>query len=166
MAEELTITEAVEFAIATEEMGMRAYTGLAKRFSEEKQVSEAFALLAEDEKAHRAQFQALLDKVPPDEGVMTKDEKSRYLRAMAMSEFFRGDAGLVGLLDKAKSLEEALVQVLGFEKATLGYYQAVKDVLGEAPALDSIIQAEKGHIARLMQYILTGAKMRGLRDSV
>ena len=81
-----------------------------------------------------------------------------------MSEFFRGDAGLIAKLDKAKSLDEALIHALGFEKATLGYYLAIRDVLGETGVLDMIIEAEKGHIVRLMKYILTDEKMKGLAD--
>lgn len=81
-----------------------------------------------------------------------------------MSEFFRGDGGLIGKLDKSETLDEALLVVLGFEKATLSYYLAVKDILGEVADLDNIIQAEKGHIARLMKYILTDEKMKGLAD--
>ena len=165
MLEEFTVTAAIEFAMATEDMGARVYSKLAKRFSDQEEISAAFSLLAKDEKAHRAQFQSLLNDVPPEKGVMTKDERSRYLRAMAMSEFFGGDAGLIGKLDKAESLQEVLVDVLGFEKATLGYYLAVKDVLGETAALDNIIQAEKSHIVRLMKYILTDEKMKGLADT-
>jgi rubrerythrin len=164
MSDELTVTEAIEFAIATEETGARTYSKLAERFSAEEEISATFSLLAKDERTHQAQFQALLDRVPPDEGVMTKDEKSRYLRAMAMSEFFRGDSGLVAKLDKVDNLNEVLIHVLEFEKATLGYYLAVKDVLGETGALDKIIQAEKSHIVRLMKYILTDERMKGLAD--
>lgn len=164
MSNEITVRKAIEFAIATEETGVRAYSKLAKKFSAEEEISAAFALLAKDEKAHKVQFQALLDHVPPDEGIMSEDERSRYLRAMAMSEFFRGDGGLIGKLDKSETLDEALLVVLGFEKATLSYYLAVKDILGEVADLDNIIQAEKGHIARLMKYILTDEKMKGLAD--
>ncbi|MFH1268375.1 MAG: ferritin family protein [Planctomycetota bacterium] len=164
MSEELTVGKAIEFAIATEETGTRAYSKLAEKFSAEEEISAAFSLLAKDEKAHKNQFQALLDHVPRDKGVMPEDEETRYLRAMAMSDFFAGDAGLIAKLDKAKNLDEALIHVLGFEKATLGYYLAVRDVLGEAEALDRIILAEKSHIVRLMKYILTDEKMKGLAD--
>jgi hypothetical protein len=92
------------------------------------------------------------------------DEQCGYLRAMAMSDFFGGDAGLIAKLDRVQDLDEALIHVLGFEKATLGYYLAVKDVLGETGALDRIIEAEKSHVARLVKYILTGEKMKGLAD--
>jgi rubrerythrin len=165
MSEEVTITKAIEFAIATEDMGVRAYSKLAERFSEQEEMSSAFSLLAKDEMAHKAQFQAVLDQIPlDDQGVMTKDERSRYLRAMAMSEFFRGHEGLIGKLDKAQNLGEVLVHVLGFEKVTLGYYQAIKDVLGESEALDSIIGTERSHIMRLMNYISTGEKFQGLAE--
>lgn len=164
MPEEITITRAIQFAIATEEMGAKAYSKLAERFSEHEEISAAFALLAKDEAAHRVQFQTVLDHVPPEEGAMAKDERSTYLGAMAMSEFFRGDEGLVGKLEKAQNLQEALIHVLDFEKATYGYYRAVKDVLAESEALDRIIEAEKGHIIRLMNYLLTDEKFKGLRD--
>jgi len=164
MLNDFTLTEAVEFAVATEEMGERAYTKLAERFATEEEIADVFSRLATDERMHKAQFQALLDQVPPDDDIMTKDEKSRYLRAMAMSEFFRGDTKLIGKLDRTKNLDEALGCVMGFEKATLGYYLAIKDVLGDSDALDRIIEAEKSHIARLMKYILTDEKMKGLAD--
>ena len=146
MSEELTVAKAIQFAVATEDIGVRAYSKLAERFSDQEEIRDVFSHLAKDEKAHRAQFQALLGKVPPEEGVMSDGEKSRYLQAMATSQFFRGDAGLAGRLDKAQSLQEVLLEVLGFEKATLGYYLAVKDVLGESEALTSVIEAEKSHI--------------------
>ena len=164
MSEELTVRNAIDFAIATEEMGVRAYSKLAKSFSEQAEIAGAFSLLARDEKAHRAQFETLLENAPPDEGAMIDDDSSGYLRAMVMSEFFTGDDGLIGKIDKTDSLDQVLIHVLQFEKATLGYYLAFKDVLGESEVLDSIIQAEKGHIVRLMKYIITDEKMKGLAD--
>ena len=76
MSEELTVTKAIEFAISTEEMGARVYSELAEKFSGEQEIGAAFSLLAKDETAHMAQFQAILDRVSPDEGVMAEDEKS------------------------------------------------------------------------------------------
>jgi hypothetical protein len=95
---------------------------------------------------------------------MTPDEKHRYLCAMARSEFFQGDAELTKTLDGLEDLQQALMHALGFEKATLGFYRAVQDVLGENTSLEAIIQAEKGHIARLMKYLLTDEKMKSLQD--
>jgi rubrerythrin len=159
-----TPQEVVQFAAATEDMGERTYTKLAEKYSDHKEISEAFSILSADERAHRAQFEALLATLPPDDGIMTPDEKHRYLCAMARSEFFQGDAELTTTLDNLENLQEALVHALGFEQATLGFYRAVQDVLGENEALESIIQAEKGHIARLMKYLLTDEKMKSLQD--
>ncbi|NQT12295.1 MAG: hypothetical protein HQ582_06090 [Planctomycetes bacterium] len=164
MPEEITITRAIQFAIATEETGAKAYCKLAERFSEQEEISAAFSLLAKDEAAHKAQFQNALDQAPPEAVGAATDENSSFLGAMAMSEFFQGDEGLMGKLEKARDLQEALLCVLNFEKATYGYYRAVRDVLGESEALDRIIQAEKGHIIRLMNYLLTDEKFKGLRD--
>ena len=165
MLKGITIRKAIEFAIATEETGVKAYSQLAEKFAEQEEMSAAFSLLAEDERTHKAQFQTLLGQIPSGEGaVVTNDDDSGYLRAMAMSEFFGGDQGLIGELEAAQSLQGALLRVLGFEKATFSYYRAVKDVLGGSEVLDSIIQEEKGHIMRLMKYILTDEKFKGLAD--
>jgi hypothetical protein len=83
---------------------------------------------------------------------------------MARSEFFTGEAGMTAALEKIQSVNEALVHVLGFEKATLGFYRAIQDTLGQEAALDAIIAAEQQHIARLMRYILSEEKMKGLAD--
>jgi rubrerythrin len=164
MLENPTIQKAVEFAVATEDLGAQAYIKLAEKFSGQKEISEAFSILARDEKAHRAQFTALLKKLPPEADQAPGDEQQQYLRAMAMSEFFGGDAGLAAELEKIQSLEEALLRVFAFEKATLGFYLALREVLGQEDVLDAVIQAEKQHVLRLMQYICTEEKMKGLAD--
>jgi len=166
MLGEITIRKAIEFAVATEEMGAKAYCQLAEKFSEKEEMSAAFSLLAKDEAAHKARFQTVLDQTPLEETAVRDNDESGYLRAMAMSEFFAGDEGLIRRLEAAESLQETLLLVLGFEKATFGYYRAVKDVLGGSEVLDSIIRAEKGHIMRLMTYILTDEKFKGLSDVV
>ena len=77
-----------------------------ERFSEQQEISAAFSLLAKDEVAHKAQFKKVLDQLPPEqEGGTAKDETSTYLGAMATSEFFQGDEGLVGKLEKAQGLD-------------------------------------------------------------
>ncbi len=164
MSDEFTIRKAVQLAVATEELAARAYSSLAEKLSQQ-QISEVFSLLAADEKGHRAQFKALLDSLPPQAGETPQVERHLYLSAMAKSEFFSGEAGLKAKLEKIQTLDEALVHVLGFEKATLGFYQAIRDTLGPEAELEAIIAAEKQHIAKLMQYILTDAKMRGLADN-
>lgn len=165
MFDDFTIQKAVQFAVATEEMASLAYARLAKKFSEQQEISELFSLLAADEQGHRVQFKALLDSLPPEADETPQVEKHLYLSAMARSQFFTGEAGMTATLERIQTLGEALVHVLGFEKATLGFYQAIQDILGQEAALEAIIAAEKQHIVRLMKYVLTDEKMKGLADN-
>ena len=164
MLDDPTIRKAVEFAVATEEVAAQVYSKLAHRFSEQEEISEVFSLLATDEKKHRAQFKALLNKLPPDADNTLEVAKHLFLCAMARSQFFTGEGGIAAALEKSQTVDEALVHALEVEKATLGFYQALEDVLGQEEALQSIIAAEKEHIARLIKYIITDEKMKGLAD--
>lgn len=164
MLEELTLRKAVEFAVKTEELGNIFYTRMSKKFADDAEISEIFETLAKDELVHRKQFNSLLEKVPEDSGVSSRDERMALLKVMSRSEFFMGEEGLSSKLDEIKTREDALERALGLEKATLGYFQAMKDVIGDEPVLDAIIKIEKGHLVKLMEYMITGAKMRGLGD--
>ncbi len=165
MLEELTLRKAVEFAAKTEELGNIFYTRMSKKFADDSEISDIFGKLANDELVHRKQFNNLLEKVPEDSGVSSRDERMALLKVMSRSEFFMGEEGLSSKLDEIKTREDALERALGLEKATLGYFQAMKDVLGDEPTLDAIIKIEKGHLVKLMEYMITGAKMRGLGDN-
>ena len=164
MLEDITLRKAVEFAVATEEMGERAYKKLAEKFADHRELREVFETLAEDEQGHANQFKALLDFVPSDDDILADDEKRRYLAAMATSKYFRGESGLAGSLEDVTTVEDALVRVFGFEKATLSFYLAVRDLLGQNPVLDAMIAVERTHVSRLMKYILADEKMKGLAD--
>jgi rubrerythrin len=165
MLEELTVRKAVEFACKTEELGNVFYTRLAKKFSEDAEISNIFSILAKDELAHRQQFNQLLDKIPEDPGVSSRDERMALLKVMSRSEFFMGEKGLTSKLEEIKTREDALERAVQLEKDTLGYFQAMKDVLGDEPILDAIIKIEKSHLVKLIEYMITGAKMRGLGDT-
>ena len=163
MIKDLSPRSCVEFAIATEETGARFYSQLAERFSGNRELAVIFRQLGQDEEVHRDQFFDLLSHLPQEAGTSTA-ETSDYVRAMSMSEFFSREKGPLSQIDSVKSRDDALGKVFGFEKATLGYYQAAKDIIGENIALNQIIEAEKSHIARLMKLMITGAKFRSLQD--
>ena len=164
MLEGLTPRKVVEFAITTEEIGARFYNRMARKFADETEVAQIFAQLARDEEAHQRQFTELLDQVPPTFDDKAEYERVQYLRAMAISEFFSG-TGPFHNADLVEDIAQALKQALDFEKAALGYYRALREEIGENPGLDGIIAAEKGHVARLMRVITTGAKFRSLEDN-
>ena len=73
--------------------------------------------------------------------------------------------GLKEDLEAIQTRDDALKRAFELEKATLNYYQALKDVMDEGDALDGIIAAEKEHLTTVMRYMVTEAKFRGLGDS-
>jgi rubrerythrin len=166
MIENVTAAKCLEFAMKTEEIGAELYQALAKKFASERELTELFEGLARDEVQHGELVRALYERVIPrvrDQAVPA--EQQDYLRAMAMSEFFSGDRSLAKDVDGIKSREDALERTLGLEKATLAFYQAVRDVVGADDVIDSLIAVEKRHVVKVMQLLITGAKFRGLADS-
>lgn len=159
MLEHLNPKMAVEFAIKTEELGAQGYEKLARRFKEDAELAEIFSVLAREEVAHAQAFKALLKKVP-DTAESSGDEKFQYLRAMSISEFFSSTRGVFADPDAIKSREDALQRALGLEKATLQYYQAMREVLDDSEVLDPIIAAEKRHVLNIMRYLMTEAQVR------
>jgi rubrerythrin len=163
MTDAMTPRQAIEFAVKTEELGTRFYQQIALKFSDDAELKELFQLLTQDEIAHEAQFRRLLDKTPKDEGVSTGPE-FQYLRALSLSQFFMGPEGLKKRCREIEDKSEALGIAFELEKATLQFYTALREVLGADDTLDSIIEAEKGHLTKVMQYIVTDSKFRGLSD--
>jgi rubrerythrin len=164
MIKDLSLKSCVEFAIATEETGARFYARLAGNFAGNQELASIFQLLGHDEEVHKGQFSELLNNLPAVTSASNKPETADYVRAMSMSEFFSGDKGPLANIDKVKSRDDALEKVFGFEKATLGFYQAVKDLMGENSILNRIIEAEKSHITRLIKIMITGERFRSLQD--
>lgn len=163
MIQDLSLKGCVEFAIATEDTGAKFYVRLARKFTGNQEVSDLFTLLGKDEEEHKREFSELLQKLPEEPGVSNAPEKSEYVRAMSISEFFTKQ-GPFADADKIGNRDEALDKVFAFEKATLGFYQAVKDMIGDNSILNQVIQAEKNHITRIMKVIITGEKFRSLLD--
>jgi rubrerythrin len=164
MIEGLTLHKAVEFAVKTEELGQRIYRKLAARFEDEREIAEIFDKLAQDEARHEKQFRSLLPQVSQDEGISNQEARHEYLHAMSLSQFFRGEGSLFGGYEDIGDRTDALVRAFELEKATVQYYQAIEELLGENETLSTIIAAEKDHMMRLLQVLMADAKFRGLAD--
>jgi hypothetical protein len=72
-----------------------------------------------------------------------------YLRATAISEFFGKDT--FDDVADIQTLDDALAHAISLEKATLLFYQALRDNIG-GTVLDLVIEAEKRHLASLTGY--------------
>jgi rubrerythrin len=164
LIEDITLKSCLEFAVVTEELGAKFYSRLSRKFAGDQEIANLFELLGKDEQAHKEQFLKFLQNLPEEVGVSHAPEQIGYLRAMSISEFFSPYQGPFMDVEKIESRDDALEKAFGLEKATLGFYQAARDVLGEQPPLTSVIEAEKSHIARLMKVIITGEKFRSLQD--
>jgi len=156
----------MEFAVATEGLGAKVYSRLATKFSSSKDIAQIFTRLAEDEQIHKQQFSELLKKAPADEKISRSPEKHEYVKAMSLSEFFSHNRSPFQDMEKIQNRNDALQNALGFEKATLGFYRAVEDVLGANELLSQVIEAERTHIIVLMKALLVeGSEFRGLQDN-
>lgn len=165
MTKNLTPERCVAFAIETEEIGARMYRDLAARFASDPDLRGLFEGLSADEEDHGARFRALRDRLAPgDRDRAIPDEDAEYLRAMSMSEVFDSEA-LAKRVDGIRTREDALERALHLEKATLAYYQALRETVGASEALDGLIAVERKHVVKVMQLMLTGAKFRGLADA-
>lgn len=164
MLEDVTPAKCVEFAILTEEIGAEFYQQLAERFASDRELTELFRDLGRDEVHHAEQFRALRDRFVASKRALSADQKS-YLRAMSLSDVFSGPKGLADVLDRIRTRDDALERALHVEKATLGYYQAVREVLGPDEVLDALVAVERRHVLLVMQLLVTGAKFRGFADS-
>lgn len=161
MLDHLSIRKAVQFAIETEELGARMYTKLATRFSADEELAALFAKLADEEHRHQRQFEKLFETVPDEQG-SAGAESWQYLRAMSISAFFGGRKGLFREVDQIEDREDALLRAIGLEKATVQFFEAMRDVLGQEETLEAIIKVEKGHVLTLMNSLITGAKVRSV----
>jgi rubrerythrin len=163
MLEQLTLRKAIEFAVTTEDLGAKFYTRAAAKFEADADLGGIFAQLARDEEAHGRAFRALLDDAPKTHDDELDYERAQYLRAMALSEFF-SSRGPFAKLAQVSDAASALRHAFEFEKAALGFYRALRDVLGPSKPLDAIIEMEKEHLARLLKVLATGARFRSLQD--
>ena len=161
-----TLKRALQFAVTTEAIGARAYRQLAQKLKNDQELAGVFKQLARDEAAHEKYFRSLLEKTQSDSGPKDYDEGMGVLKAMSLSEFFSTRAGLKKDLEAIKTRDQALNRAFELDQATLNYYRALKDVIPRGGrALDDVIAAEKQHLLKVMQYLITGARFRGLSDS-
>ena len=141
-----SLREAVDFAITTEQLGAKSYRRLARNLKDDNEIAELFLRLAQDEERHEAEFQALRETVPDADVARDYPETYGFLRAMSISEFFSPRSGMTRAVDEITSPSDALRRAVELEKATLGYYQALQEILGDSEVLDGILRAEREHL--------------------
>jgi rubrerythrin len=149
--EKFSLREAIEQAVQTERLGFEFYMEMAKRFRDNPQMKDLCETLAKKERDHEKKFSELMGTVK-DGGEEDWDEVSRYLKAIVESEFFLGKHKSLPSLDGVKTVAEGVRYATGFEKETLLYFYAVRDVLREKEVISQIIAEEKSHILWLSRF--------------
>lgn len=149
--EKFSISEVIEQAVRAEKLGYEFYTRMAKKFKKDNQLQGLFKTLAEKELQHEKTFSDLKTKVKDEEPEGWEDV-SEYLRAIVESEFFLGKKKSLPSLEHVKSAAGAVKFALGFEKETLLYYYAIRDVIKEKDVVDEIINEERSHIMWLNRF--------------
>jgi rubrerythrin len=154
MIKEPTVRKAVDLAIETEEIGIKFYQRVAKKFEDKPEVAETFRRLSDDEKIHAERFRKILEQEAPEDAPPVSTERYRleYLRAISRSEIFKREQ-MENLREKVESMEDALQLAIDLEKNTLHLYLGLRDTVGEHEALDQIIEEERNHIVRIFSML-------------
>ena len=165
MIDRITLKDCIQFAVKTEDRASGFYRELAYKFGDDQEMVNLFNKLSGDEENHRRQFSQILDGLSETDNMECSSDKCSYLKAMSMPDFFNDPDSPFQDVDKIQGRDDALGMALDFEKATLGFYQAMNDIFGQKGSLEQIMDAEKLHISNLMTAMLVeGSKFRSLDD--
>ena len=151
--EKYSVSEAIEQALQTEQLGYQFYSLMADRFKTDADLRELFHTLSEKELHHKAVFERLKELVPATAGEPDGwDEVALYLRAIVESEFFLGKHKALPSMEEVKTISDAVKFAIGFEKETVLYFLGVRDVVDQKSIIDEIINEERSHIRWLSAF--------------
>ena len=160
---DLTLRKALELATAIEERAATHYRALAEKYADDEPLATAFSQLASDEEAHGSHFAELLHGLPEGGSLEEKEEALNLLRASASAKVLDPDS--LSRVDGTATPNDALYEALELEKATLFFYQSLRDVLDESREIDHLIETEKRHVSTLVKVLVSDARFRGLDDT-
>ena len=146
--------EILELSIKIEEMGNLYYEGFIKK-TKDKNISEIFQYLAEQEKQHLATFKKIYEEFKGGDifGDYDKEEVSSYFNALVESRLFINPDSVMALINQTKSADEVIMQAIRFEKDTILYFHELGELLKDEykKIVHRLINEEKSHIIKLFQ---------------
>jgi rubrerythrin len=149
--EHYSMNEVIEQAVQTERLGYEFYAGMAERFEKDEKFRKFFETLAVKEQEHERTFAGLKERIG-DQSLEGWEEASKYMRAIVESEFFLGKDKTLPSLEHLETIEDAIRFAIGFERETLLYFHALKDIVKEKELINEIINEEKVHIVWLSEF--------------
>lgn len=148
-----SVREVLEMAIQTEKLGARFYINMADKFKQNEEFRKLFNLLAEKEKEHENVFHSMMATMSSSYPIPENwGEASKYLRAIAESEFFLGDDSVLPNMEHLETVQDVINYAITFEKVTLLYYLEVRDIVDDKVAIYDLVNEEKSHIVWLSDY--------------
>jgi rubrerythrin len=149
--------ELVDIAMTIEEKGEQLYRRLAAKI-EDRQLTELFFALAEEEKQHRADFAKLGENLAnPAIWESYAGEYEDYLRTLVDTHLLVKAENADELLAKVTNAAQALELAINFEKDSLLIFIELANMVKESDkeVVSKLITAEQHHLARLKK-ILAG----------
>ncbi|HSW63520.1 MAG TPA: ferritin family protein [Dissulfurispiraceae bacterium] len=145
--EKFSIHEVLEQAVQTERLGNQFYMEMAEKFNDNAELVSLFKTLAAKELKHEKAYAGLKELIgESDADVEGYEELSQYMRAIVESEFFLGKNKALPSMDHIKTKKEAVVFALNFEKETILYFIAIRDMVSQREVVDEIIREEQRHV--------------------
>jgi rubrerythrin len=156
---EFSLKQAIKTAIQAEDLGIKYYSKLAIHFADREDLKSVFELLSKDEVEHKHQFEAILHESGNTTYQLNEDDMM-FLEGCDISKFFPAMENISIDIDVKHILQGAFE----FEKESVLFYSGISDFLGNPKSMQLIIAKEKGHMTKLMKYIITESKFRGIED--
>jgi rubrerythrin len=144
--------QALDMAMKIEEHGAAFYRAAGEK-SDDAQVQELFADLADREVTHREIFERMaegLDPVSEPSGEEVGDYAS-FLQVALDHAVFAGPDKALRMAEQANDRAAALRAAMGFEKDTMLFYYDLQEMVDEKDweIISDVIREEKKHLRRL-----------------
>ncbi|MDH5561131.1 MAG: hypothetical protein OEY59_09800 [Deltaproteobacteria bacterium] len=141
----LNYQDAVQSAIAFEQMGIDFYKNYAKVFSSNSKLRDLLMDFADDEIFQRWQLTSMLQFMKEERPLLVEDDDAEKLMVMNPDDFKDCVAG--GSLSGQEVLNKSIL----FEKEAMAGLKAIENIFGVEPELEQMIEIEENHIKRLNQ---------------
>ncbi len=155
---EISLSSIIEIAVKSEDLGVRVYSDLAKKYSKNPDIREVFEILAKDEVEHKRQFNDLLKSASNIHFTPTEIDKE-YLKGVDPSRKFEEFENSTNL-----ELKNVMKAAYEFEKDSVLFYLGIRDVIGKNDVINKIINMEKAHMTKLLKYSISDSQFRGMSD--
>lgn len=152
-----SVNEVIEMAVQIERNGYAFYNEALKRKDLDAKSGEFLTILRDQELHHENIFLALRDDSDINMLELSPDWElvGNYLKAIVDARIFNTPDAAIKLATTAKDIRTIVDYAIGFEKDTLLYFHALKDMVNNPKAqsaIAKIIQEEITHVLRLTEY--------------